>query len=338
MRNRLAGVALFTALFSTSSSASYQYYASSPLESYNDDAPNWDINNSSNASENQNTGLTVISAAGASYIARSGPPDATNQYEVAMTLALVNSGGNYVLYLEASSNALLGSSSSGTFYAFAVQNPTLANGGCSASATLYRVVTGSVTQISSVSVPCANGIVYHAAAGNDGALHFWANNVEYIQYTDAQPLTGRPGVGGYGMPSGNGVSRIQLGPCDRTAPGAVALNSVQNYALSIEVDLQTGGSADDANGVGINAYRWYRDGVAVASTRAPAWSDVGVSAGTSHSYSVQAQDHHGNVSSLSTFPITVPPPWLSMPVRSGSGPPVLIGVQAANRSTCAPAT
>ena len=187
-----------------------------------------------------------------------------------------------------------------------MQNPTLANGGCSAGVTLYRVVNGVVSQISSVTVPCATGTVYHAAAGNDGALHFWANNVEYLKYTDPQPLTGRPGVGGYGMPGGNGISLIQLGPCDRNAPSAIAASSVQNYALSTEVDLQTGGSADDANGIGIDAYLWYRDGIQVAATQAPAWSDVGVSPGTSHSYSVQAEDHHGNVSALTTIPITVP--------------------------------
>ena len=103
MKNTLAHIALLAALLLVGTWASYQYYGSTPLQSYNNDAPNWDINHSGNASENVGTGLTVTSANGASYIARSGPPDGSSQYEAAMTLALANSGGSYVLYLEASS-------------------------------------------------------------------------------------------------------------------------------------------------------------------------------------------------------------------------------------------
>ena len=82
-----------------------------------------------------------------------------------------------------------------------MQNPTLANSGCTATAALYKVVNGSVSQLSTIQVPCGDGTVYHAAMGNDGALHFRVNSLEYLNYTDPSPLSGYPGVGGYGMPA-----------------------------------------------------------------------------------------------------------------------------------------
>ena len=255
---------------------------------------------------NSSAELTVTASSGGSYLYKGAPPDGTNQYEVAATLNLPTSGGNYVLYLEGSSNALLGSTSVGSFYAFAIQNPTLSGSACTATATLYRVVNGSVSQISSTTVPCANGVTYHAALGSDNALRFWVNNVQYLTWTDASPLTGAGGVGGYSMPSGNSISLVQLGPCDRIAPAPVAAASVQNYVLSNEVDLEAAGSDDDANGSGVNAYLWSRDAVQVASTRTPEWSDPGATPGSTHSYSIQVQDHHGNVSAATSFSISVP--------------------------------
>lgn len=294
---------LLAALLPGQSWASYNYFATDNLQSQNNSAPTWYMNGST---ANSASGLIVTAASGGSYIFKNNAPDGTNQYEVAATLNLPTSGGNYVLYLEASSNAVLGSTSTASFYAFAIQNPTFANGGCTATATLYKVVSGSVSQISSTTVPCAGSIVYHAVLGNDGKLRFWVNNVEYLSWTDASPLTGTGGVGGYGMPTGNSISLVQIGPCDRTAPSPVDAASVQTYPLSTRLDLRTAGSADDANGVGVNGYNWFRDGVAVATTQTPVWSDVSVTGGSSHTYGVQPFDHHGNFAPTTNFTVAVP--------------------------------
>ena len=98
-------------VFAASSFASYPYYGGATLQSYNDDAPNWVINNSGNAAEAPVTGLTVASANGASYITPHLAPDGTPQYEAEMTTKIAGSGGTYVIYLEATSNALLGATS-----------------------------------------------------------------------------------------------------------------------------------------------------------------------------------------------------------------------------------
>lgn len=295
---------LAVSLFCSVVRADYNYYDKDHLTSPNDSAPVWTFNGSTS---NSAAGLTITAGTGGSYISRSLAPDGTDQYEVAATLNLPASGGNYVLFLDASSDAILGSTSVGSFYAFAIQNPTFANGGCTATATLYKVVSGAVTQISSSTVPCSNGIVYHAAHGVDSVLRLWVNGVNYLSWSDtSSPLIGKAGVGGYSMPSGNSISYVELGSADRIAPSQIDHNSIQTYPLSNEVDIQTGGSADDANGVGINAYLWYRNGVQVASTQTPEWSDVAATPGSTQSYGVQAQDHHGNLSAMTTFSVGVP--------------------------------
>ncbi len=291
-------------LISTSLRAQYNYYTKGPLNNPNDVFPVFVFNG---ATSNTSSGLTIPAPTGGSYISRSLAPDGTDQYEVAATLNLPVSGGNYVLFLDATSNAILGSTSVGSFYAFAIQNPTFSNDGCTATATLYKVVSGSVTQISSSAVPCSNGVVYHAIHGVDNALRLWVNGVTYLSWTDtSSPLTGLDGFGGYSMPSGNTISYAELGSADRIAPSQVASNSIQTYPLSNEVDIQTSGSADDQNGSGINGYIWYRNGVQVASTQTPEWSDVAASPGSTQNYGVQAQDHHGNVSAITTFSVGVP--------------------------------
>ena len=194
-------------------SATYSYFQTDSLQNYNVSAPNWNINGTS--SNSVAAGLTVTAATGGSYITKTATPDGTNQYEVAATLKLASSGGNYVMYLEATTNALLGSTSVGSFYAVAIQNPTFANGGCTATAVMDKVVNGSVTQVGSTTVPCKDGITYHAVIGTDNAVHFWVNNLEYLWWKDSTLLSGQGGVGGYSMPSGNGIDLAQIGPSDR---------------------------------------------------------------------------------------------------------------------------
>jgi len=84
------------------------------------------------------------------------------------------------------------------------------------------------------------------------------------------------------------------------------LASPSSRRTNLATFIQTGGSADDSNGSGINGYIWYRSGVQVASTQTPEWSDVAATPGSTQSYGVQAQDHHGNLSAMTTFSVGVP--------------------------------
>src|SRR6059058_2852918 len=56
-------------------------------------------------------GVTSSATNGASLVSNHAVPDGSSNYEAAMTLGVFNSGVTYTIYLEASSNALLGASS-----------------------------------------------------------------------------------------------------------------------------------------------------------------------------------------------------------------------------------
>jgi len=88
-----------------------------------------------------------------------------------MTVALKQSGGYYVEYLRASSNALTGA---GSYVSVELQNPTFnASGGCTAGLAAYQSINGTVTQVLSSSVNCHDGMqVRTAVTSATGGLIF----------------------------------------------------------------------------------------------------------------------------------------------------------------------
>ncbi len=291
------------------------YYFSDNFTNASTSAQNWNINGS--ASEGSN-GLNISSTAGASFISKVAVPDGTAQYEVNMLMKANASGGSYVLYLEATPNALLSQTSIGSFYAIQIGNVVVANGGCTATASLYKAVNGSVTLITSTTIPCGNAaFYYYASVGNDHAIHFWSSqnptypsSTEYFSWLDPNPLSGQPGIGGAGMPSSNSIGLAGLQPCDRTGPSAVAASTIQNYAVipgnqTATLQIQAGGSVDSGTS-GLSGYEWYRNGQYVATTYGPEFSDANVSLGSSYTYAVAAEDHDGDLSSQTSFAVTIP--------------------------------
>jgi hypothetical protein len=94
------------------------YFVKDNLRDFAKSSVQW---NSNGAALYTDSGLSITDPAGGSYIFTGTPPDRSNQYEVATTLTLSASGGTYVLYLEASPDALLGFVPMGSFYAFAIE-------------------------------------------------------------------------------------------------------------------------------------------------------------------------------------------------------------------------
>src|SRR6266567_1906864 len=90
-------------------------------------------------------------------------PRSTVYYEVRMTLALTQLGGNYAALLRASNDAVLGNSSGGTYYAAELATPTFYNGACVATMYGWKVVSGSATLLATTTAPCHNGMVVRAA-------------------------------------------------------------------------------------------------------------------------------------------------------------------------------
>jgi hypothetical protein len=191
----------------------YTYYVTDNLQNQSASARQWTINGlATESSAGLNTGSE------AALISSVPVPDGSTNYEIAATLNLTTSGGYYTLFLEASSNALLGDTTTGTFYAFDIENPTFNNGGCSATLEFYKVVNGSLTAIQQTTIPCGNGVTYHAVRTADGGVRFRVNGVEYVYFLDSQPIYGAGGVGGFSMPAGNSIALAQLGPLDTVAP------------------------------------------------------------------------------------------------------------------------
>jgi len=82
----------------------YTYYYSEPAAN----PANWTINGDS----------TFTSSGGGSQISSLPVPDGTSDYEVRTTLSIKASGGTFITYLRASTDALNGPNAAGTYYAF----------------------------------------------------------------------------------------------------------------------------------------------------------------------------------------------------------------------------
>ncbi|WP_168735464.1 DUF4832 domain-containing protein [Cohnella fermenti] len=77
-----------------------------------------------------------------------------------------------------------------------------------------------------------------------------------------------------------------------TAPANVAATSVTASSISLSWSAST-------DNVGVAGYDVYRNGTYVGTTASTAYTDTGLSAGTTYSYTVKAKDAAGNVSAAS---------------------------------------
>lgn len=212
-----------------------------------------------------------------------------------------------MFYLEATPNALLNlnGASSGSFYAFAIQTSTGQNG-CQAQANLYKAVNGTVSVVANTSVGC--GMFYSAIAAPDGSLRLLvpaANGELYeplIWSDPSTPLTGAAGIAAAGPGDGTAATLWQaaLYTVSRVAPSAVDPSTIQTYVRATEADIRTPGT------LGVYQYQWYRDGQFLTATFNPELSDASVSAGSTHTYGVNATDIYSNTSATTSFTVTTP--------------------------------
>jgi hypothetical protein len=294
-------------------------YVSDNLQSSSQTAQQWQINGS--VSQNS-SGATVTSTSGASLISKVTVPDGTTQYQVSFSTNTPydnNADGWYILYLQATQNALLNpnGASTGSFYAFAVRAYAMPDGSCNSQITLYKTVNGSVTQISTRTLACQ--FQYIGIASPDGSVRLAIPNVDpapgtppytvpMVWYDNGTALYGRGGVGLVGPTDGSGAhaNKAELIAVDRTAPSTISSADVKSYLMPTQVDLQSAGSADDTQGVGVYQYNWYRDGQYFASSFTPELSDPTVTSGSAHTYGINAVDYNGNTTATTTVNITTP--------------------------------
>ncbi|MGA2136150.1 MAG: hypothetical protein ABSH50_27995, partial [Bryobacteraceae bacterium] len=296
-----------------SSSTGYQYYFTDTLQSIN--TTNWTQNGT--LSVLSTWGLSATSSTGGSLISKVTVqgPSSTN-YEVNSTLSLKASGGVYVQYVRATSNAITGT---GSYFSVELQNPTFSSSGaCTATLAAFQSVNSSVTQVFSTPVACHDGMQIRTAALGNVVYMILDGNTMWV--ANVTVSTGMPGIGGRSMPSGNAITLAMLGPWDNVAPSAVNSSTFAVTVNPTSVFAQWQGAVDNSNGVGIALYAIERnDGVWFYSYDA-SFSDSTVQPNTSYTYGVIAQDYHRNDSPTSYFTVTTPAAGTLDPRRVGVRP------------------
>jgi hypothetical protein len=283
-------VVLLLLVMAFSLHAQYTYYYTDSLTSI---SGKWNQNGSVTASS---SGLTATSTSGGSLIYSGTMPGPAGEYEVAMTLTLTASGGTYVSYLNASSNALSGPSNAGTYYDVELQNPTFSGGTCSATLALNKNGSGGVSTLTSTTVSCHSGMVIRAVHTISSQLIVYVDNVTFLYAGDSELTSGQPGVGARGTTSGNSIALARLGQLDTVAPNSFDSSLIGTSSFSNRVDLQSPGVSDNAGGTGIMSYQITKNGVLLNAGVTPEWSDTAVSPSTTYTYYIAALDYHLNYS------------------------------------------
>jgi len=278
----------------------YRYYLSEKLAPLSSD--NWALRGEAGASD---SGLTSASESGAALISRVAVPDGSSNYEVRAALNLKESGGIYSIYLHASADAVAGPAAAGSYYAVELENPVFGEKGCSATLSISKRSSESVTTLHSESVACHDGMVLRAVAGADGRIGVWLDHWTLTIVDDAEVSGGQPGVGVRGAPAANSVTAVDLGQLDRLAPGPLYAADVQVTASANRIELSWPRITDDPNGIGMGLYVISRDGneVAKVSRANPTYVDTYVTPGAVYTYQIAAYDLHLNRTSIF---ITVP--------------------------------
>ena len=106
---------------------------------------------------------------------------------------------------------------------------------------------------------------------------------------------------------------VVTAPADTTAPSTPTALAA-NVKSGSEVDLSWASSTDNT---AVAGYRLYRDGTLVATVGSTSWFDVGLAAGSAHTYTISAIDAAGNASAqtagLATTTLRTAPPDVVAP-------------------------
>jgi len=281
----------------------YAYYYSEVWSAspYTFNTANW-TENGSIAGGNL-WGLTATSSSGGSLISTV-PVGGTNSttYEVNRRLTLNVSGGVYVEYLRATSNALTGT---GSYFSVELQNPTFSSSGaCTATLAAFQSINSVVTQLWSTPVACHDGMqVRTALYGNNAQIT--VNNFPYTASFSSQLSSGMPGIGARSTPGGNAIAMAELGPYDAIAPSAVNANTFTPLITPNMVHVEWEGAVDP-NGTGV-AYYWIdRVGGPIFWGPAASFTDSTVQPGTTYTYEIRAVNYNATASPVTNFVVTTP--------------------------------
>ena len=229
------------------------------------------------------------------------------------------SGGTYIAYLDASSNALSGSS--GTFYSVEL-TPTISGGACSATMNINRSVSGSITTLYSATVGCSTSTNLRAVRAQNSFIVVYINNNVSVFLQDGTITSGQPGVGVSDTPSGNSLVSASLGQLDVVAPNPVNASSIRTSSFPNQVNMQWQGTSDNTGGIGLAfylVYRYYAGNwtfLTVLGALQDTFTDNTAAANTAYVYGIFPYDFHMNAAGTGAY-VTTPPSGAVDPRRVG---------------------
>ncbi len=296
-------------------SAAYSYWLTDYFGSLN--STNWWFNGPSSGGSN---GFYSNGSPDATAILKSAVPDGTGEYEVRAKLKLPSSGGSYVMYLRASDNAQIipNGTTIGQFIALEVKDPTFTNGVCTATLNAWRGVGGGLSWLGGTSIPCYDGMEIRGVS-TPQRIRFYLDEVFYFSHLETVLYGGKPGIGGFGMPAGNGISRVDLGSLDRTAP-TLTSTAVGTAVFDTRVELQWSPADDGPNGIGIFGFHYFRNGTYMGIRRNAEIVDLTAMPGTTYTYELQPEDFHQNMGAKTAISVTTPAAGNIDPRRTGVRP------------------
>ena len=308
MKTRVVLVGLFAA---AAAFGQYTYdYSESPVIS---DSTRWSTNGSPSFTS---LGVTFSSAGGSliSIPAISGA--SSSDYEVNSTLALKSGGGTYIHFFRTSSGTV--PAGWGRYRSAEIDFPGGFTSPGTATLNINQCTSGTVTLLASASVTATDGMTFRTVIFG-GSLWVFFNNVLVANQT-LSATTGNPGIGGYSIPSGSGFSSIKLGHHDTVAPAQIPAHPVSSSVFPTSASLKWEGVLDDSNGAGLFRYAITQTGGATRYSPTAEFTDATVAAATACTYSIQAQDYHGNLSTATTVTVNTPPAQAIDPRRVGVRP------------------
>jgi hypothetical protein len=167
------------------------------------------------------------------------------------------------------------------------------------------------------------------ASGNAAYITVLVNNQMVLRVSDAQPLSGSPGIAldvNRVYPGQDGlISEVDIGPWDSVNPNPVNPSTIGTTAYQNQVQIQWQPATDDANGTGIYGYSITRNGTTIVSYQpGTTFTDLTVQPAMTYTYAIQAIDFHQNVSTPTSFTVTTPANLVN---RTIATPPARIGLR-----------
>ena len=234
------------------------------------------------------------------------PPETAGSYEVKTTLNLSASGGTYVTYLDATSNAILTSgSATGTFYAVEF-TPTFTGSICSLSINIYKSLSGTVTSLAGGTAACSSTTAIRTVRAWNW-IHVYVNSIDSLWVYDTDIANGQAGVGVAGAGYPNTVASVGLGEIIVVSPNPVNASTIGTAAVYNEVDIQWQPTTDGTGGSGLSDYSLYRGStwLGLMPASQTSFSDTTVSPSTTYTYTLYAVSYD-LLAASTTFSVTTP--------------------------------